>query len=264
MHPASPHSAANSAPLLARRSYRHSICTLAYVRIDHANGGIIRNLSDTGIAIQAVGRLHPEQVVHLRFELIRPRAKFELVGQVTWADAKGQAGLRFTDAPASSRRLLKDWILTDLLAATQELNVRSPILESAAAGDGLLMSSLPFEPIRLSAKASENRRHTDAPKRVNVPWWPTSIRKATLAYFIDAIVVTSAVLLFSILAAELTAVVPSALVLACTSLILASVFTALYACLCHFFIRDTLGWRLAQLAAADDSEDLTSPVCDPY
>jgi hypothetical protein len=160
--------------------------------------------------------------------------------------------------------LLKDWILTDLLAATHELNARSPILKSADAGDGLVMSTLPFEPIRLSARASENQQHTDATKRVNVSWWPTRIRTATLAWLIDAIVVTSAVLLFSILTAELTAVVPSALVLACTSVILASVFTVLYACLCHFFIRDTLGWRLANLAAAADSEDLTSPLCDPY
>src|SRR5438270_8383111 len=96
MHPVSPQTAASPGPALVKRSYRHSICTLAYVRIDHANGGIIRNLSGTGIGIQAVGRLHAEQVVHLRFELIRPRAKFEIVGQVYWADGTGEDCLVLT------------------------------------------------------------------------------------------------------------------------------------------------------------------------
>ena len=264
MHPASPHSAASSLPIPAKRPYRHSICTLAYVRIDHANGGIIRNLSDKGMAIQAVGRLHPEQVVHLRFELIRPRAKFELVGQVTWADANGQAGLQFADAPARSRRLLKDWILTDLLAATQELNARSPILKSTNRNDGLVMSSMPFEPIRLSTRASANRCHTDAPRGVNVPWLPARIREATLARSIDAIIVICAVLLFLGVASELTAVAPSLLVLACTSAILSIVFTSVYACLCFVFLRNTVGWRLAKLAAEEDSDHIRSPACEPY
>src|SRR5437763_4337528 len=77
-----------------RSWYRHPITSLAYVRLDHANGGIIRNLSESGIAIQAVGRLHPEQVVHLRFELLKPKIRIDATGEVTWADAWGGAGLR--------------------------------------------------------------------------------------------------------------------------------------------------------------------------
>jgi len=49
------------------RGYRHGIHRLAYVNLDHANGGIIRNLSETGIALQAVAPLHLNQQIRVRF-----------------------------------------------------------------------------------------------------------------------------------------------------------------------------------------------------
>lgn len=270
MHTGWTQSAANSPPPLARRPYRHCICTLAYVRIDHANGGIIRNLSDTGMALQAVGRLHADQVVHLRFELIRPRAKFELTGQVTWADAKGQAGVQFTDVPRNSRRLLKEWILTDLLAASAELKGRNSVLTSARAEDGLVMSSLPFRPIQLAADRSQLQRALSIGEiaareadRSNVPWWPARLRQKTLARFIDTTVVVSAVLLFSIIVAELTDIVPSLSVLALATLALGIAFSLLYASLCHFLLHRTLGRRLAQLAATEVRDEMPSAACEP-
>ncbi len=240
------------------------------MRIDHANGGIIRNLSEDGMALQAVGRLHPEQVVHLRFELIRPRAKFELVGQITWADAQGQAGLRFTDAPARSRRLLKDWILTDLLAASSELKAASAVFNPAQVDDGLVVSGAAVPAIRLDgaqAQAPKANRlpasASSAADQITVPWWPASIRKTTLARFVDALVIASAVLFFFIIVTQLTGLVPSLLTLACTSLGLSLVFALFYSGLCRIFLRATLGWRLAQLASTSESEDIASPLYHP-
>jgi PilZ domain len=271
MHSASPQAAGIIKSTPAARPYRHPICTLAYVRLDHANGGIIRNLSDSGMAIQAVGRLHPEQVVHLRFEFIRPRAKFELVGQVAWADAKGQAGLRFTDVPQRTRRLLRDWMLTDLLAATTELNAGGAVLKALDEEDGLVMSRLPLQPIRLAAAGAdvitpqELAQDLDHAAQVRVPWWPTSIRQRTLAGFVDGLVVISAVLLFSIIVVELTDALPSWAVLAGAETALALIFALLYRFLCHFMMHCTLGTRLAQMAACDVSgKDAISSAWDPY
>lgn len=270
MHTGWTQSHANSPPTLAKRPYRHAICTLAYVRVDHANGGIIRNLSDSGMAIQAVGRLHAQQVVHLRFELIRPRAKFELVGQVSWADAKGQAGVRFTDIPRGSRRLLQEWILTDLLTATAELKGRDSRLLAGTAEDGLVMSGLPFQPIQLTNTGSD-RAHRGAvagtesnnSDQVQVPWWPARIRRKALARFVDATVVTSAVLLFSVIVAELTDIVPSWVALACSMVLLGVVFALLYGALCHFILRGSLGKRLAEIAATEGGDEIDSAACHP-
>jgi hypothetical protein len=240
------------------RAYRHVICNLAYVRIDHANGGIIRNLNDGGMAIQAVSRLQSEQVIHLRFEFIRPRAKFELIGQVAWSNAAGQAGLRFTDIPLRTRRLLKDWVLSDLLTAATELITPGPVLKSANGEDGLVMASRPLRSIRLTAGAVEPTTRDNLPRAVpdSLPhigfaWWPPRIGQHGLAGSVDAMVVISAVLLFSIIVVELTDVLPSWPIVASTETTLALVFALLYHYLCHFLMQRTLGTQLAEIATHD-------------
>jgi len=52
----------------ARVHYRHGLRTLTYVTLDQANGGVVRNLSDKGVTIQAVVPPQPQQTVRLRFE----------------------------------------------------------------------------------------------------------------------------------------------------------------------------------------------------
>src|SRR5678809_1482279 len=78
-------------PLGRRGHYRHQIQSLAYVNLDQANGGVIRNLGDTGLAIQAVAPLYVNQQVFVRFDLANPRARIEATGRVAWADPVGQA-----------------------------------------------------------------------------------------------------------------------------------------------------------------------------
>jgi len=225
------------------RAYRHVICNLAYVRIDHANGGIIRNLNDGGMAIQAVSRLRSEQVIHLRFEFIRPRAKFEVIGQVAWSNAAGQAGLRFTDIPLRTRRLLKDWVLSDLLTAATDLITRGPVLKTVNGEDGLVTAGRPFESIRLTAGAVEPTARDDLPRgvpdslpRIRFAWWPAPMGQRGLAGWVDAMVVVSAVLLFSIIVVELTDVLPSWPTMAFTETTLALAFSLLYYYLCHFLM----------------------------
>src|SRR4029077_2874148 len=79
-------------PLGRRRHYRHQIQSLAYVNLDQGNGGIIRNLGDSGLAVQAVAPLAVNQHVSLRFELASPRVRVEATGRVAWVDPVGRAG----------------------------------------------------------------------------------------------------------------------------------------------------------------------------
>src|ERR1039458_2429134 len=101
----------------ARTHYRHELRTLAYVTLDEANGGIIRNLSHEGVAVQAVGALRPQQFVRLRFELRFPRLRVETAGQVSWASASGRCGIRFVDLPVRTRHQINEWIFANLLDA---------------------------------------------------------------------------------------------------------------------------------------------------
>jgi PilZ domain len=101
----------------ARTHYRHELRTLTYVTLDDANGGIIRNLSHEGVAVQALAALRPERHVRLRFELKSPRLRVETSGQVSWASASGQCGIRFVDLPARTRHQINEWIFSNLLDA---------------------------------------------------------------------------------------------------------------------------------------------------
>ena len=82
-----------------RRLYRHPLYSLVYVTLDHDNGGILRDLSEDGAAVQAVGALRPGQAIRLRFDLMTPKptpskVKIDVVGHVAWANPSGQAGVR--------------------------------------------------------------------------------------------------------------------------------------------------------------------------
>jgi|HubBroStandDraft_6_1064221.scaffolds.fasta_scaffold03538_8 hypothetical protein len=104
-------------PRQARTHYRHELRTLTYVTLDQANGGIIRNLSHEGVAVQAVAPLQPEQRVRLRFDLRFPRLRVETSGQVCWARSSGQCGIRFVDLPARTSHQINEWIFSNLLDA---------------------------------------------------------------------------------------------------------------------------------------------------
>src|ERR1041385_498432 len=102
---------------LRRRFPRQTLRSLAYVKLDQANGGIIRDLTEAGIAIQAVAPLRAGQEVSLRFDLLAPRVRVDVRGRVVWGDASGQSGIEFLDLPQRMRRALRDWLLFQMLSA---------------------------------------------------------------------------------------------------------------------------------------------------
>lgn len=249
----------------ARLGYRHLVPSLAYVRIDHANGGIIRNLSESGLGIHTVGRLHPGQVVHLRFDLLKPKIRVEATAQVSWAEASGQAGLRFTEISSRTRRLLKDWIFTDLLAAARDLGPRG-MFAGAGAGqemrvqDGLLMSAAPFVPIQLNRESSDNPSEavdgdvlSSGPREMplRLSWCPMDISPRFLAAFIDSLIVCASVLLFSVISIAMTGIFPSWTLALLLGMALSLIFALLYRYLFIVCVGATAGGRLARLAAED-------------
>src|SRR5438445_313978 len=112
---ASSHSAAAAVALRRKRQhYRHQVNSLAYVNIGQGNGGIIRDLAESGVAVQAVAPLQVNQQVQLRFELVSSRVRVETTGRVAWADSSGQAGLEFTGLQQRPRQLHCPWWLCSL------------------------------------------------------------------------------------------------------------------------------------------------------
>ena len=234
------------------RPYRHGIHRLAYVNLDHANGGIIRNLSETGIALQAVAPVHVNQQVHVRFELMSPRVRVEALGRVGWADSFGQAGVQFINLPQRTRRLLKEWIFTQLLAGTYRASEESIFIQAESEGE-LFFSPAPRPTICIDAALSgvpnsQASEFTDDDAMVRFLWCPVAISAGSLSWLIDSLILLSAVLLFLLLSLAMTHSLPAWTVVSALALGVACLFTTLYWFLFTVWMGATPGTCLVQRA----------------
>ena len=224
-----------------RRHYRHQIQTLAYLNLDQSNGGIIRNLGDAGIAVQAVAPLSTDQRVFLRFDLANPKVRIEGTGRVAWADPVGQAGIEFLSLSQRSRRGLKEWIFIQLLtAALQSAEGLTFVDGNGGEAAELLFSSASRPAIRLPAArvaAEAREEESDAGQRsVRLSWLPFSISASALSRLVDGLILTSAVLLFAVIGMAMIGAVPAWPILVLLGLGVAGVFTIVYRFLFLFWI----------------------------
>ncbi len=229
-----------------RRNYRHQIQSLAYLNLDQSNGGIIRNLGDSGIAVQSVAPLSPNQQVFLRFELAHPRVRVEGTGRVAWADPMGQAGIEFLTLAQRSRRGLKEWIFIQLLN-TAQATAESNFAYGGGAADELLFSPTPRPAIRFETAVSLTREGEQNTHFLHLPWIPFAISARALALLVDSLILLSAVLLFAVICMAMIGAVPAWPITLILGMGVCAVFAILYRFLSRFWIGGTPGAYLAGL-----------------
>lgn len=241
--------AAISSPQNRRFHYRHPIHSLIYVNLDEGNGGIIRNLSEDGAAIQAVGALQANQFQRLHFDLLSPKTRIEVRGQVTWANPSGQAGLRFLDLSPTRRRLLNDWVLVNLLRRIEQA---CPEIVGPVDGRDLVLSASARPVIHLPpAPPSES----GAAESLTLAWvWPRPMSARTLALLTDALVLFSAVLMFLFVFLAIAESLPAWPVTLGLAIGVLAVFAALYRYLFTVIGCGTAGVHLASLALGEREE----------
>jgi hypothetical protein len=250
------------APGNQRRHYRHKIRTLAYVNLDSTNGGILRDLSEFGIAVQATAPLHSEHQVHLRFALPNPHVRIEATGRVVWTDSLGQSGIEFLDLPQRSRRLLKEWVFTQILAEAYLFSPCDSISDHTGCSEnaaGLLFSSAPRPAIQLGSRLGHSlqRNYGDSqPRSLRLLWPPIFASPRGLSRLLDGLILLCAVLLFTVMSLAMTHILPPwpvALALAGT---VTAVFAAVYWFLSVVWIGTTPGQHLARLAGSGSADEL--------
>jgi hypothetical protein len=234
-------------PVGRRGHYRHQIQTLAYVNVDQSNGGVIRNLGDSGMAIQAVSPLYVNQQIFLRFDLPNPRVRLEAKGRVAWADPVGQAGVEFLALSQRARRLLKEWIFVQLMASAQHSAGDATCLygKSGQEAAELVFSSQPRPAIRLETAASFGTERRDTPRTLHLSWLPFAISATALSWMVDSLILLSAVLLFAVICISMVGGVPAWPIALVVGLGAAAVFAVLYRFLFLFWIGGTPGNWLA-------------------
>jgi hypothetical protein len=239
-------------PRNSRRPYRQKIRTLAHVNLDAANGAILRDLSEFGIAMQTVTPLTPDQQVQLRFDLPSPRVRIEAAGRIAWTDSWGQAGVQFVDLPERSQRLLKEWVFIQILSAA---HLFGPCESAAVEGNHaegateLLFSASPRPAIPLEPPVANPvlLPHPE-PRHVRLHWCPIPISLNALSKMLDGLILLCAVLLFAVMAMVMTDVLPTWLITLPLAIAVTAVFVGLYWFLFVFWFSSTPGEHLARMA----------------
>ena len=110
-----------------RRFIRQRVRSLAYVDVVPNNGGIVLNLSENGLALQAVNPFD-ETRVSLRIQPPKSRRRIEASAEITWiSDSKREAGLQFLGLAEDARSEIAEWVV-----AETDIGGRPPLNDSRA------------------------------------------------------------------------------------------------------------------------------------
>jgi len=249
-----------------RVRHRHELRTLTYVTLDQANGGIVRNLTRDGIAVQMVAAVRPRQQVRLRFELRYPRLRVETRGEVVWATFSGQCGIRFLDIPPRMARQIDEWIFGNLLEGisihveqNRSMFGFSPVGDPEEDGDrsGLVISESPVKviplPVRSEPPAPTKAAEVRDGRETELDWLSQPLSGQSLVWTVNALAVTASLLLFALVFLAVTRELPR---WPAAMAGLAGVgVTALYWGFFRLFGGSSPGTRLARLAGYDVHEE---------
>jgi hypothetical protein len=269
----------------ARAQHRHELRTLTYVTLDQANGGIVRNLTSTGIGVQVVAALRPKQQLRVRFELRYPRLQIETRAEIVWATFSGQCGIRFLDMPASMQQQINQWIFGNLLEGISLHTERSDSIFAPHTGngskpspasvreveeeDGLIVSATPVNVIELSMRREPPPPGVPLENTVvaapdvstefsgQLDWLSEPLSGRALAWTVDGLIVFASVLLFTLVFLSVTREAPPWPLAVVTAA--AFVMAGMYWIFFHYVAGASLGVKLAQIADADAAANGQEP-----
>jgi protein TonB len=95
-----------------RLQMRATPASCAYTALDDINGGVVLNISETGMAVGAADPLLVgDYLPHIRFRLPNVEQRIKVSAQVVWlAESKTKVGIRFVDLTIEARNQIANWI----------------------------------------------------------------------------------------------------------------------------------------------------------
>jgi len=229
------------------RPYRHKLRTLAYANLGSTStaGAILRDLGQSGLAMQAATPIPVGEQIELRLDLPSPRCRVDAVGRVVWTDSTAQAGVEFISLAPRAQRSLSEWILTQLLTDASRIAGEGELLFSSAARPAIHLDQTSVLPSFLPVSEDDSPRLRLLGFAVSAP---------RFAHVVDILVLLCSVLLFSLISLFLIDILPTwpftlAFLFGATA-----VFAGLYWFVFAIWFGTTPGSRLAALAAASSGE----------
>ncbi len=230
---------------MGRRSIRVQVQTLAFVELNSlAEQAIILDLSEGGMAIQALAPVEASMVLQIRFDLPGTRKRLQLSGEIAWADASGRAGIRFVDVPRQCLDALKEWIFANTVA-----------------------------PSRITMAASARKREADEPRdfAASIQVAPSTLAdgghpallslsaentaERIFGTCVDAIIVLAATVLFGALVSEFSSTVPQSKLALPIGLLVPCLFWLAYHSIFLVDPNGTPGTQVARLGSRQRREE---------
>jgi len=110
-----------SEPSDRRGRVRRNPSSLAYLEIGTGNGGIVLNVSETGVAIAVAESIAETRIPCLSFRLPQLDRTFQTAGEIVWrSESKKSAGVRFVDLAETDRRQIRNWIREEIVSAEMQ------------------------------------------------------------------------------------------------------------------------------------------------
>ena len=110
-----------------RERSRQDVRAIAYVQLGDGNGGIIVNISESGMALAAAEPLDHEHLPQIRFQLPRSAEIIELTGEITWqSDSRRRVGIKFVDLPERAKIQIRNWISSEVSLERAKAEANGP------------------------------------------------------------------------------------------------------------------------------------------
>ena len=113
-----------------RLEVRYNLPSISYVQVDEDNGGVVLNICEGGVSLQAVHPLADNRFLRLKFKLPDSGIWVKVNGQVVWlSQSKTQAGVCFVDLPETVRAEIRDWVSS--VTAARKMGEPGPRADAA-------------------------------------------------------------------------------------------------------------------------------------
>jgi len=156
---------------------RQQVRSLAYIELGEGNGGIVLNISEGGLAVQAVMGLLQDHLPNMRFQFSQSKNWLETSGRIAWtSESKKTAGVEFVFLPEEAREQLKEWISLEARSSElpeEEVHTRfeKTAQVSSAPPSRELANPIPVPDPETASTANENRSQQPVPppETIEVP-----------------------------------------------------------------------------------------------
>jgi TonB family protein len=114
-----------------RTNVRRRVLSLEYIDLGSSNGGILLNLSEGGMYVQAVASLSADDIPRIGFRLPDSGYLVKTDAKIAWVgESKKDAGIQFLNLPDEARLKIRAWVAVGYPAVERpnELETKTPPL----------------------------------------------------------------------------------------------------------------------------------------